>query len=271
VASATQTALSALTRIHPPLGLDLIYRRARRDDPMLALADRLVRPGDVVVDAGASYGLFTARFARLVGPDGRVHAFEPNPARHAWLRRLARGRPVTVHPIGLSDQRARAGLRIPVIAGRAYEERAQVDMADGGAVRIQLGTLDDALGADRARVALIKCDVEGHEVQLLHGAARTLAEAAPPLLIEIEQRYHAEPIADVFAMLAALGYDGVAITAAGLLPLAEFDVGRHQASRLAEDASSAAYVNNFLFARAGTPGAERTTVAAGFAPATARV
>jgi FkbM family methyltransferase len=263
-------AISALTRVDPPLGFELIYRRDRRHDPLLALADRLVRRGDVVVDAGASYGLFTAHFARLVGPRGHVHAFEPNPARHAELRALARGRPVTIHPIGLSDQRARASLRIPVIAGRAYEERAQVDVAGSGSVRIQLGTLDDALGDDRARVALIKCDVEGHESRLLRGATRTLADAAPPLLIEIEQRFHAEPIAEVFDSLAALGYDGAAITAAGLLPLAEFDVERDQTSRLAAgvDASSAEYVNNFLFARSGTRGAERTMGAAGFEPAT---
>jgi hypothetical protein len=131
-------------------------------------------------------------------------------------------------------------------------------------VRIQLGTLDDALGESRAHVALIKIDVEGHESRLLRGAARTLADAAPLLLVEIEQRYHAEPIAEVFDALASLGYDGAAITAAGLCPLAEFDVERHQTSQLAGGASSAAYVNNFLFARPGTSGAVRTRGRGGF-------
>src|SRR5208282_3272360 len=38
---------------------------------------QLVRPGDVVIDAGANNGVFTLVFARAVGPAGRVIAFEP--------------------------------------------------------------------------------------------------------------------------------------------------------------------------------------------------
>lgn len=42
------------------------------------LLTRLVRPGMTVVDVGANLGYFTLLMADLVGPTGRVHAFEPN-------------------------------------------------------------------------------------------------------------------------------------------------------------------------------------------------
>lgn len=47
--------------------------------PGLALLDELVGPGDLVVDAGANRGMFTMRPSELVGPAGRVLAFDPNP------------------------------------------------------------------------------------------------------------------------------------------------------------------------------------------------
>ena len=245
-----QLALNALARVHPRFGLELIWRRARRDDPTMALADQLVRPGDVVVDAGASYGIFTAHFIRLVGPAGRVHVFEPNPAREQRLRGLARGRPAVVHPVGLSSRAGQAHLRIPVIAGRTYDERAQIEPGEG----VALATLDAELGDDRERIALIKIDVEGHERELLRGATETLAASSPALLVEIEQRFHEEPITEIFDQLAELGFDGFAITDAGLRPVAEFDVGRDQAG---DSYSSAEYVNNFLFVRPGSEAAQR--------------
>src|SRR2546430_13750536 len=54
---------------------------------------RSVREGDVVVDAGAERGLFTARLAQLVGPGGTVHAFEPNPESLPYLHVIAAAEP----------------------------------------------------------------------------------------------------------------------------------------------------------------------------------
>ncbi len=40
---------------------------------------RNVKPGQVAVDVGANHGYYTLLLADLVGPGGKVHAFEPNP------------------------------------------------------------------------------------------------------------------------------------------------------------------------------------------------
>ena len=119
----------ALTKLRPAVGMDITWRRQRaaRQEPLLSLIDALVWPGDVALDIGASYGFVTSRLARLVSPDGEVHAFEPNPRRHSWLNRVRSGRPwVTIHPVGLSDHPGVATLNIPVISGTAHEERASV-------------------------------------------------------------------------------------------------------------------------------------------------
>ncbi len=48
---------------------------------------RAIRPGMTVVDVGANLGYFTVLMADLVGDQGRVVAFEPNPPIVALLRR----------------------------------------------------------------------------------------------------------------------------------------------------------------------------------------
>ena len=50
------------------------------------LADT-VRRGMTVIDIGANLGYFTLLMADLVGPSGKVHAFEPNPNLTARLRK----------------------------------------------------------------------------------------------------------------------------------------------------------------------------------------
>src|SRR5437016_2709331 len=48
---------------------------------------RAIRPGDLVVDAGANVGFYTLLAARIAGPTGRVVAFEPVARNLDYLRR----------------------------------------------------------------------------------------------------------------------------------------------------------------------------------------
>ncbi len=47
----------------------------------------LIKPKMTVVDVGANFGYFTLLAASLVGPEGRVFSFEPNPSTFEILRR----------------------------------------------------------------------------------------------------------------------------------------------------------------------------------------
>lgn len=49
------------------------------------VVESLIKPGDYVIDAGAAIGYFTLIFARLVGKDGLVIAFEPKDERFETL------------------------------------------------------------------------------------------------------------------------------------------------------------------------------------------
>lgn len=156
---------------------------------------RLVKPGAVVVDAGANVGYVTALLARWVGPEGRVHSFEPVPDTFDLLSRAVRKlklHQVRLHPRALSDDARCAEIKIPCYAdGREnlYESTLESPpwlTGETRSVRIETTRLDDALGEDAARVSFIKMDVEGHEERALAGARRVLESARPALMIEID-------------------------------------------------------------------------------------
>ena len=67
---------------------DLGFRRNRYYEvEETALCERLVKHGDRVLDVGANIGYFTLLLARLVGPDGEVFSFEPDPEHFSLLTR----------------------------------------------------------------------------------------------------------------------------------------------------------------------------------------
>jgi FkbM family methyltransferase len=206
----------------------------------------------VVVDAGAAYGVFSARMAQLVGPQGQVHAFEPNPDNLEYLRAVASTEPnVAVHEVALSDRSGSAVLHVPLEDGRRESglgSLAPPRGATAASVAVQTARLDDVLDRE---VAFIKCDVEGHELAVLRGAERTLAEARPTLLVEIERRHAGDRMDATFEYLAELGYAAFAIGPEGPLPLDRFDLERDQLAHLDDRFESRemppGYINDFLF------------------------
>ena len=219
--------------------------------PGLALLDALVRPGDVVVDAGASFGLFTGRLSLLVGTGGTVHAFEPNPSCHAQLNGVASaGGNVVVHPVALSDRSGPGVLHVPLRNGRrtdALGRLAPNAAAEEVLVPVVTTRLDDVVPS----MTFMKCDVEGHELAVLRGAAETLARDRPALLVEIEWRHAGDDFEETFRLLADLGYVGRALRADGPVPLDEFDLERDQIAHLDDELEDGrmprAYVNDFVF------------------------
>ena len=267
VSRGTEIAFARRPRVRAELvwALDREFRRAK------AVMAAFVATGDVVLDLGANWGLFTHRLAAAVGPAGRVLAFEPNPLQLESLRRVAaRCGNVDVHPVALSDRDGDADLRVPLVQHRTRRlrdrpmhamasiavPRHRADRPHQAVSRVAVRRLDDLVGDDVGRIAFVKCDVEGHELAVLRGAGAVLRRWTPPLLIEIEQRHQETPVTDVFDLLASYGYDGYVLHGRPR-PVSEFDVWRDQVRHLKPNALFSAapdgYLHDFLFVPAGTP------------------
>lgn len=249
--------------VHPALAARLTWiREKRRGDVAIRVLEALVRRGTVAVDVGANWGFFAYHLARLVGPEGHVHVVEPDPGHLASLRAIAaRRRNVTIHPVGLSDRDGVAELHVPVVDGRRVDALASLAVPAGRAaieharVPVRLARLDDLLPPETP-VAVVKCDVEGHEPAVLRGGARLLRRWRPMLLIEIEQRHQDGDVRETFELLGRLGYEGYSLHPGGLRPLAEFDLARDQLAFLGDRfmpyAMPSGYVHDFLFVAPGT-------------------
>jgi hypothetical protein len=154
---------------------------------------------------------------------------------------------VTLHAVALSDHEGSGTLNIPVdAAGVEHDASASVDKSGSGEFRervVPLATLDSF---QFCQVALIKIDVEGHELRVVEGAQKTIASDKPALLIEIEERHNSRPINEVFKRVTDFGYEGFFMSHGHLRSLSEFDVSAHQ---ILENLGrkGRVYINNFLF------------------------
>ncbi len=153
---------------------------------------RWLREGDVAIDVGANVGWHTLLMGAIVGPRGRVFAFEPNPTTRARLERaIAENgfRHVSAEPFALSDRRGPAGFDAPP-AGQLWDGTGRLTGAAAAPSRVECTTLDAFIAERRpGRVALVKIDVEGWEPAVLAGADAVVAADRPLILFEYDAAY----------------------------------------------------------------------------------
>ena len=176
------------------------------------LVREFVKPGMNVLDVGANFGYFTLILARLVGPTGRVFAFEPTRAyreRLLWhLKQNDVTDRVVVLDYGLSDKDE---TRVIHIGDSSATLHPAADEAAKGSETIRLRPLDrvaDELALPR--IDLVKVDIDGHEPFFLAGAKEFLAARRPALVMEFSQNNLATFGSDVVALkdqLERLGYE----------------------------------------------------------------
>lgn len=150
---------------------------------MHPLAQRmaLAPEGSCVVDVGANVGFFAKRFARWVGPEGRVVAIEPERANHAELVRALAARNLAgrVQVLHAAADSSAGTARLGINPDHPGDHRLGDDGEPVAAV-----TVDGSVPAG-LRVSLIKIDVQGAELRVLSGAAAVVARDRPALFVEV--------------------------------------------------------------------------------------
>jgi FkbM family methyltransferase len=209
----------------------------------------VLRPGDTVLDVGASFGWYTLVFSQMVGDAGRVHAFEPIPhnfdilARNCRLNQAAN---VRLNNIAIGAKVEDRDLYLPDIgssgAFRLHQYRNKFET-----IHCRAQTLDDYVARSGiSHVDLIKADIEGAELEMLHGATNVLQIDSQPIwLIEIQAKscslFGHTPRA-VFDRMCRFGYSPYCISEAGILqplldtsePLPDYNFVFAKDNRLAE-------------------------------------
>lgn len=211
----------------------------------LELLKWVIKSGDRVIDVGGNRGIYSYKLWKL---GCRVEIFEPNPVCLNVLSAWSMNKPmVSIHAVALSNKVGVADLHIP-IDGHGIEHDAsaslnKLDFFSKRDERVELRSLDSYLFEN---ISFIKIDVEGHELNVLHGARNLLKEQKPSLLIEIEQRHCQHSITDVFNFLNKLGFNGFYLDNKKLKSLVTFNLARDQRFEDFNEPQRR-YINNFLF------------------------
>ncbi len=169
----------------------------------IELFKQLLKPGCVAVEAGANIGTHTLPLARIVGPRGRIHAFEPQRIVHQTLCAnvaLNSLTNVSAYWSGVSNEPG--SLFVPPIDYSAEQNFGGINLQNfTEGERVPLVTVDSL---NLNRLELLKADVEGMELAVLQGANSTIQRCKPAMYLECDR---ADRAAELLGHIFNLGYE----------------------------------------------------------------
>lgn len=155
-----------------------------------AVARKLLKPGDIVVDVGANIGYYSLLFCSCVGKAGHVYSFEPVPKLASALCNnveLNRFEQITLSDLALSDHDGEARFYVgPDDNSGLSSLRPPRESSD--TLDVRLARFDGFFTQDK-KISLIKIDVEGAELAVLRGMQDYLRSHRPYILLEVTNRF----------------------------------------------------------------------------------
>ena len=153
------------------------------------LIERLIRPGMTFVDVGANIGLHTLAAGRAMKRQGKIVAFEPyGPTRELLAESVfmnGLSGIVEIHEAAVATKSGTQLLHLGKVSGHhSLYPLGDDGGTDGASVSVRLVSLSEVIPAG-TRVDLIKIDVEGAELDVLH-SARSFIEANPEIALIVE-------------------------------------------------------------------------------------
>jgi FkbM family methyltransferase len=167
----------------------------------------ILGPGDVFFDVGSHFGFYSLLGGALVGPEGRVHSFEPTPSSFKMLKRNAAGRAnISINECAVAAHDGHAWLADFGPVGSAFNKIVEPGKeSDSGEIfKVRSVTLDTYCATTGAEPKLVKIDTEGYEKPCLLGFRRTIATSRPAFILEHGMTGGAD--LDPFLFLSQQGY-----------------------------------------------------------------
>jgi FkbM family methyltransferase len=166
--------------------------------------------GATVLDIGANKGIYCFWMMRAVGRSGNVIAFEPQPEMCEGIecqKRRFNWSNLRVMNVALSDLDGQKSLsRQGIGDGSATLELTRRRHTDA-TLNVQVTRLDTIADEIFSKLKFMKCDVEGHERNVLLGGEQTIRRHRP--VVQFESTVTDQRTQDIFEFFRGLGYSGV--------------------------------------------------------------
>ncbi len=170
--------------------------RGVRERGLLRIAQERIATGNVVFDVGAHLGESALLFSELVGPSGKVVAFEPDPVACASLRKNLGMNGITnvlVEEESVGDKTGTAMLATERFgSGLASVVRPRPEGARRSEIEVRSTTLDDYCRSHGLRPDWIKIDAEGAEPLVVLGMRQLIERSHPSVIME----FHSDGLSD---------------------------------------------------------------------------
>lgn len=169
----------------------------------------LIKPGQTVLDIGANIGFFTLEMARLVGPQGKVIAFEPDAVNFGLLRQnIQLNHFPHVTPVRAAVGQRNGTATLFTEPENKGDHRLYASPGHARSQVVRIWTIDEYCYRHGLQPDFIKMDIQGYELFALQGMKKVLQQKKVRLLMEFWpaglQAAGVQPLA-VFSLLSSYG------------------------------------------------------------------
>jgi FkbM family methyltransferase len=194
---------------------------------------KFVKPGFTFLDIGANQGFYTLLAAKLVGPNGRVIAFEPLPVQAKRLKgnvRINFFKNVKVEQVALDQKSGFADMFACLDGSEPLSSLRPISRdlnIKSRVIKVPTVSLDDYVKKSGiSSIDFIKIDVEGGELDVLKGAMNTIKKFRPIIMCEVQDvrtQQWGYSSSEILNFLKDCGYSWFKFTDGGMLGSYKFE------------------------------------------------
>ncbi len=185
---------------------DIVFSDGNYDEEIFSALEKNCPEGKTIYDVGGFMGINSIAFSRLVGENGKVIVFEPNPWNIERIQKNlscneTEAKNISIEPLAFSNEITKQKMLVSEQIDTGYSSTSQLLSAHGAdpqenirqlgfkEVDVDVTTLDAFVEKTQIVPDFLKVDIEGVEHLFLEGGIKTLQEHSPVLFIEIHSNY----------------------------------------------------------------------------------
>jgi len=188
------------------LSPEVLSRRVFRQDLlnlhikefMLGQTARFLDSEMVAIDIGAAVGMYSFFWAQHCK---EVHSFEAVPPVYDQLLLVANQQEnVIPHNLAVGATSGKASF---FVDDKRLSNSGFTDLVGGQEIVVSTTTVD---AQELFNVGFIKVDVEGHELEVLRGAEKTIDQQRPVCMVEVYSKFNQGPVDETFKFFLLKSY-----------------------------------------------------------------
>ena len=198
----------------------------------LSLIERFANKSRDAIDGGVYRGGYSLKLSQNCK---FVHSFEPNPLLFPYLSKNLEKiiKNIKLYNLALSNKDSETVLKLPIRSRSIFKDNIEELYQLGAAsihpnnefenfkkVPVNTEKLDNL---SINNIGFIKIDVEGHELEVIEGAKKTIIKNKPILLIEIEKRHSKRSVEETIGFINNLNYNCYFVKDEDLRPIVELN------------------------------------------------